>query len=57
MIFDPRPPSLREADPKALEEFRCDLLGLPQPCGFVNILIPSADKVKHDHSVFSWTNN
>ena len=36
MIFDPRPPSLREADPKALEEFRCDLLVLAQPCGFVN---------------------
>ena len=36
MIFDPCPPSLREADPKALEEFRCDLLGFAQPCGFFN---------------------
>ena len=53
IIFDPRPPSLQEADPKALEEFRCDLLRLGQPCGFVNILIPSADKVKHDHSYCS----
>ena len=53
MIFYPRPPSLREADPKALEEFRCDQLRLAQPCRFVNILIPSADKVIHDHSYCS----
>ena len=49
MVFDPRPPSLREPDPQALEDLRCDLLNLGQPCGLLSAIIPSAGKVEHDH--------
>ncbi len=33
MVFYPRLLSLKEADPKALEALRCDLLSLGQPYG------------------------
>ena len=53
MIFDPCPPSLREADPKALEEFRCDLLGFAQPCGFFNTSFHLLTKLNMTtHTVF-----
>ena len=29
--------------------FRCDLLVLNQPCAFLDILVPSVDKIQHDH--------
>ena len=29
---------------------RCDLLSLNQPCAFLNILVPSVEKIRHDHS-------
>ena len=49
MVFDPRPSNERLSDPKALERLRCDLLGLAQPVGFLNIIIPSTEAIIHDH--------
>lgn len=50
VVFDPRPTSLRDRDPSvALEKLRCDLLSLNQPCGLLNIIIPSVAKIDHDH--------
>ena len=56
MVFDPCPPSQRNRDPQALEDLRCDLLNLGQPCGFLSVIIPSAAKVEHDHcySLNAW---
>ena len=48
--FDPRPINLHQPDSEALETLRCDLINLDQPCAFTKILIPSVDKVLHDHS-------
>ena len=49
-IFDPRPTSLRESNSsQALERLRCDLLDLHQPCGLLNILVPSLLKIEHNH--------
>lgn len=51
MVFDPCVPSLRKPDPQALEDLRCDLLNLGQPCELLSVIIPSAAKVEHDHSI------
>ena len=53
MIYDPRPLHLREVDPQAIEKLRCDLLKTSQPCGFLNVLIPTKEKIDHDHSYYS----
>lgn len=53
VIFDPRPQSLREPDPIALEDLRCDLISLGMPCGLLSILVPSVQKVEHDHCYLS----
>ena len=46
VVFDPRPTSLRDLNPLvALEKLRCDLLSLNQPCGLLNIIIPSVTMV------------
>ena len=51
VIFDPRPPHLRGIDTfSRIERLRCDLQDLQQPCGFLNIIIPSTEKVQHDHT-------
>ena len=50
MVYDPRPLHLRQPDPQATEKLRCDLLTINKPCGFSNILIPSVEKIVHDHT-------
>ena len=53
-LYDPRPAYLRVPDPKLLEILRCDLINQgQQPCGFLSLLIPSFDKIQHDHSYTS----
>ena len=49
MIYDPRPLHLWQPDPKAIENLCCDLLSINKPCGFTNILVPSVEKIMHDH--------
>ena len=49
VIFDPRPLSLQIDDPVAVENLRCDLIGNNQPCALLTILVPSTEKVQHDH--------
>lgn len=34
---------------EAVEKLRCDLLSLNQLCAFLDILVPSVDKIQHDH--------
>ena len=51
--FDPRPEALRTTDPTALENLRCRLLQLDKPCSFMQLLIPSVDKIEHDHSYYN----
>lgn len=48
--FDPRQPDDRKLGSEALEKLRCDLLSLNQPCAFLNILVPSVEKIRHDHT-------
>ena len=48
--FDPQQPNDRELGSGALEKLRCDLLSLNQPCAFLHILVPSVEKVRHDHT-------
>ena len=50
MVYDPRPLHLRQPDPQAVENLRCDLLSINKPCGLSNVLIPSVEKVLHDHT-------
>ena len=40
---------MRNLDEGALEKLHCDLLSIEQPSGFLSILIPSIEKIKHDH--------
>ena len=49
-MFDPRQPHQRTLDTTAVETLRCDLLSLNQPCAFLGILVPSLDKITHDHT-------
>ena len=49
-VFDPRQPEYRKADDKLLEEFRCNLLTINQPCAFLDILIPPIKIIDHDHT-------
>ena len=49
VVFDPRPPSLRNLHPMAIENLRCDLQQINKPCGLLNIIIPSLTKIEHDH--------
>ena len=48
--YDPCPPEYRQVSLEAVEKLHCDLLSLNQPCAFLDILVPSVDKVMHDHS-------
>lgn len=54
MVYDPRPLHLRQPDPQAIEALRCDLLVVNKPCGFSNILVPSVEKILHDHTCTYW---
>ena len=55
VVFDPRPPSLRNLHPMAIEKLRCDLQQINNPCGLLNIIIPSLTKIEHDHSNYCCT--
>ena len=48
--FDPRPLSLRQHDPKAVEKLRTTLINLNKRCAFLTILVPSVVSIEHDHS-------
>lgn len=48
--FDPRPEEFAISDLVAIENLRCRLLQLNKPCAFTQLLIPSVDKIDHDHS-------
>ena len=48
--FDPRQPEHRKNSTGAIENLRCDLLSLEQHCSFLDILVPSVDKISHDHT-------
>ena len=47
--FDLRPPDYRQLTSEAIEKFCCDLLSLNQPSAFLECLVPSVEKIKHDH--------
>ena len=49
MVFDPCPFNRQSSDPNALENLRCNLLNISQPVGLLNIIVPSLDKIEHDH--------
>ena len=49
-VFDPRQPEYRKADDKLLEEFRCNLLSINQPCAFLDMLIPPIKIIDHDQT-------
>ena len=50
MNYDPRPLEYRTIGIDTVEELRCNLLSLNQPSAFLDILVPSKEKVKHDHT-------
>ena len=47
---DPRPQHLRVDSTQACKQLRCTLLALNAPCAFLHILVPSVDKITHDHN-------
>ena len=49
-MFDLRQPHQCTLDTTAVETLRCNLLSLNQPCAFLNILVPSLDKITHNHT-------
>ena len=49
-MFDPRQPHQHTLDTTAVETLRCDLLSLNPPCAFLDILVPSLDKITHNHT-------
>ena len=49
MIFDTHPLSLKAANPVALETLRFDLLSFGQPSGLLSVIVPSIEKIHHDH--------
>ena len=51
--FNHRPSDQWQINKKAIENFHCDLLSLPVPCVFLYTLVPSVDKIKHDHGCYS----
>ena len=51
--YDPRPVEYRIVDNAALEGLRCDLQSLNQRSAFLDILMPSKEKVEHDHTYSS----
>ena len=53
--FDPRQPNHRNLGCEAMGKLCCDLLSLNQPCAFLDILVPSVDEIRHDHT-FKTTN-
>lgn len=52
-VYDPRPMKFRMPDPILLEDLRCDLINLGQPCSFLSLLVSPIHKIQHDHSYCS----
>ena len=50
VTFDPRPIDQRKIGDEVVEKFRCDLLSLKEPPAFLDSLVPSVEKIKHDHT-------
>ena len=50
VAFDPRPPEHRKLHKDAIEELHCDLLAQNEIPAFLELLVPSVDKIKHDYS-------
>lgn len=49
-IFDPQPLYQRHLHERAIETLCCDFLSLNKPTAFLDILVPSLDNIRHDHS-------
>ena len=49
MVYDPRPQHLREAKNLAFENLRCKLLCINKPCAPLHVIVPSFQKIAHDH--------
>ena len=47
--FDPRQPEDHQLNNDAIEQLHCELLDSNHPRLFLDILIPSVDKITHDH--------
>ena len=47
--FDLRPPDYCQLTSEAIENFCCDLLLLIQSSVFLDCLVPSVEKIEHDH--------
>ena len=52
MVFDPRPLKFQSFNQQNLEELRCNLLMLEKPPAFLNVLVPSVEKINHDHCYY-----
>lgn len=49
--FDPHQPDRHKLGSETMEKLHCNLLVLNhQPCAFLDILVPSVDKIRHDHT-------
>ena len=48
--YDHRPPEYQTFGNNVIEELCYNLLSLNQPSAFLDILVPSKEKVKHDHT-------
>ena len=51
--YDPRPPNLRFEDFEAVEQLRVDLLSSGRSCALTTLLVPSVEKISHDHCYVS----
>ena len=49
VTFDPRSQECCKLCKEVIEEFHCDLLVLNQSSASLEVLVPSVDKIKHDH--------
>ena len=48
--FDPRPANMCSVDLRAIDILRADLLNICHACAFTTILVPSVERVLHDHT-------
>ena len=51
--FDPRPLEHRKLGSEVIETLRCDLLALNESSAFLDLLVPSVEKINHDHMYHS----
>ena len=57
VLFDPRLSGNQKIGNEAIEKLRCDLLSLDQSPAFLDVLVPSVDKIDHDHKFYSKSQN